>query len=129
MIGLLKVANEMSPATVAEVFCDGNIAERGPHFGLSPGIVADLKKGWSLDKPGTIKRPWGDLRKEKHYFIILSPMCKAFGLLQWFNKGSRNYQATYEQGMRHFKLCIEIIRWQLKEGRFVFFEHPWSASS
>ena len=77
-----------SAVDVAEVFCPGRLAEQAHLFGLTPGLAADLRTGWALSTPEGQRECWKHLKREDPYFILGSPMCKAFSVLQSLNKGS-----------------------------------------
>ena len=107
----------------------------------------DLIPGWSFDltkaDPQTGK-PW-DLSNEKiqsrvkkiiaenrPLFVIGSPPCTPFSVLQNINKGRRCPKVVAQEldlGKKHMKFCIEIYNAQVKEGRFFIHEHPKSATS
>ena len=65
-------------------------------------------------------------------FVIGSPMCTAFSILQGLNKwwmGSNKWNALWEKGVRHMRFAVNIYRMQADEGRCFLHEHPDSASS
>ena len=65
-------------------------------------------------------------------FIIGSPMCTAFSVLQGLNKwrmDGKKWSALWEKGVRHIRFAIKIDRMQADAGRWFLHEHPNSASS
>ncbi len=114
---------------VAEIFCDGKVADRAKMFGMVGGMVADLKTGYNLDEKAVPDQVWRELEEQMPELILLSPECKAFSQLQNLNSWSPNYQETLDRGLRHLRFCIRVAEWQLRSGRLILFEHPWTASS
>ena len=117
-----------SAVDVAEVFCPGRLAEHAHLFGLTPGLAADLRTGWDLSTQEGQKECWKHLEREDPYFILGSPTCKAFSVLQSLNKGSENYQVTLKNGLNHLRFCIDVYAWQASRGKKFLHEHPWSAN-
>ena len=55
------------------------------------------------------------MEREDPYFILGSPMCKVFSVLQSF-KGSENYQVTPKRGLDHLRFCMDVYAWQASRG-------------
>ena len=126
---LMGFGSNPSAVDVAEVFCPGRLAEHAHLFGLTPGLAADLRTGWDLSTQEGQRECWKHLEREDPYFILGSPMCKAFSVLQSLNKGSENYQVTLKHGLNHLKFCMDVYAWQASRGKKFLHEHPWSATS
>ena len=118
-----------SAVDVAEVFCPGRLAEHAHLFGLTPGLAADLRTGWDLSTQERQRECWKRLEREDPYFILSSPMCKAFSVLESLNKGSENYEVTLKNGLNHLRFCMDVYAWQASRGKKFLHEHPWSANS
>ena len=118
-----------SAVDMAEVFCPGRLAEHAHLFGLTPGLAADLRTGWDLSAQEGQRECWKHLEREDPYFILGSPMCKAFSVVQSLSKGSENYQVTLKHGLNHLRFCMDVYAWQAPRGKKFSHEHFWSATS
>ena len=58
-------------AGVAEVFCDGKVANRAIAFGLVPGVVADLENGCDLDDRQSVAKLRATLKQDEPTCVIL----------------------------------------------------------
>ena len=58
---------------VAEIFCDGKVADRAKMFGMVGGMVADLKTGYNLDEKAVQDRVWRELEEQMPELIRACP--------------------------------------------------------
>ena len=114
---------------VMEVFCPGRFTSRASAFDLRPGLALDLRTGWNLDRQADVECAWTAWRETKPALLVLSPMCKAFSVLQNLVKGSEKYEETKRQGLAHLVMSMQFAKAQVAAGRRFLFEHPWSAWS
>lgn len=93
------------------------------------GTSFDLMTGWDLTDPGHM---WKALREESPQVIIACPPCTAFSQLQAINRGRMPMERKVHllrTGKEHLQLAIAVLKWQLKRGGAILFEHPDGASS
>ena len=114
---------------VAEFFSPPRATAESHRFGLTPGLVFDVRNGWNLDDPRELEQIWEYLRTERPMLIIGSPECEAINRLQSLNRDSPNFQRNLEAGIRHMRSLMQIYRWQAAQGRWFLHENPlhdWS---
>jgi hypothetical protein len=114
---------------VMEVFSPGRFTRKTGAFDLRGGMALDLRTGWNLSEPEQVKKAWEIWEESRPVLLVMSPMCKAFSVLQNLSKDSEKYRATLEEGVAHLKFCMEMAKAQLAAGRYFLYEHPWSAWS
>ena len=59
------------------------------------------------------------IKREKPFFVILSPMCKAFSLLQGLNRarmGEAKWAAMLKLARVHLSFAMEIAEMQIEDG-------------
>ena len=131
-------------ADVVEVYSQPRIAQEAA-MRMYDGMK--LVPGWSLDltrsDPKTGK-PWdlGDrtvqsrvkkmILESKPLFVIGSPPCTAFSVMQNINKDKRDPEVIkkeIEEGRKHLKFCMELYKMQVDGKRFFVHEHPAGATS
>ena len=135
---------ERKGTDVSEIFSPPRIAQEA---GIREYGGTRLKPGWSLDltrnDPKT-GEPW-DLSDKKvqsrivklvaegrPLFIIGSPPCTAFSIIQNINKERRDekkVQKELEEAKEHIRFSIKLYRMQLEGNRFFVHEHPVAATS
>ena len=70
--------------------------------------------------------------KHKTLFIIGSPPCDQWSIMQNLNNGKRNREEVQRKMIEariHLEFCAQLYLMQIKEGRYYLHEHPTSASS
>jgi hypothetical protein len=109
-----------------------------PSYGLVPGSAYDIEvdddKGvpWDFDIPEQRNKCIREILAQRPAFLIGSPMCTAFSILQGLNKTKMEpakWNAMWDKGVRHMLFAIKLYRLQADAGRFFLHEHPSSASS
>ena len=109
-----------------------------PSYGLVPGSAYDIEvddeKGvpWDFDVPEQRNKCIREILAQRPSFLIGSPMCTAFSILQGLNKAKMEpakWNALWDKGVRHMLFAIKLYRLQADAGRFFLHEHPSSASS
>ena len=106
---------------------------------LQPGWSLDLTRvdpktnePWNLNDPKVQARVKKMVTDDKPLFLIGSPPCTPFSLLQNINKERRDpkiVEAEIRAGEAHLKFCCELYFIQLRGGRCFVHEHPAEATS
>ena len=114
-------------------------AKRREGVDLIPGWSFDLTKAdpqtgkpWDLSNDNIQSRVKKIIAESRPLFVIGSPPCIPFSVLQNINKGRRCPKVVAQEldlGKKNIKFCIGIYKAQMKEGRFFIHEHPKSATS
>ncbi|MFM7982950.1 MAG: hypothetical protein ACKPKO_26860, partial [Candidatus Fonsibacter sp.] len=100
-----------SPVDVVEIFSLGRLTGGATLFGLTPGAAYDLRLGWDLSDSQQRRRCRLDLVEQDPYFILGSPLCKSFSILQQFALDSPSYQETLRVGMQHLEFLMGVFQW------------------
>ena len=129
MRAALMALGDHPAVDVMEVFSPGRFTDKTGAFDLRPGLALDLRTGWNLSEPETVKKAWVTWRESQLMLLIMSPTCKAFSALQNLSKESEKYRATLEESVAHLKLCMELAKEKHAAGRYFLYEHPWRAWS
>ena len=131
-------------ADVVEVFSPPRIAQESamkPYGGtdLKPGWSLDLTrtdpktgKAWDLSDPSIQRRIKKLVRECKPLFLIGSPPCTAFSVMQNLNRAKRDpkvVEKEMNEARGHMLFCIELYKMQIRAGRYFIHEHPEGASS
>ena len=123
---------------VSEVWAPPRVTALAKQYGLNPGSAYDIEtsdsngKPWDFDIPEQRNQCVREILVQRPAFLIGSPMCTAFSILQGLNKTSEDpdkYEAMWNKGVGHMIFGIQLYRTQSESGRFVLHEHPASASS
>ena len=85
-------------------------------------------KRWDLSKKEVQEKVMKDIRKEKPLCIGMSPECRLFSILQNLRKTPID-QEEWKKAVSCIDFCVQVAEYQLKMGRFFYFEHPLSATS
>lgn len=117
--------------SISEVYSPPRIAPHLEKRGWRVGSSFDLLTGWDLADPKQRLQMWRALRilrEERPRVIIACPPCTAFSQLQAINFGRMDADKKIHMlqiGREH----VAVLRWQLRRGGAVLFEHPDGASS
>ena len=114
---------------LADAYSPARFQQRAGAFGLSAGVVMDLRLGWDLGREADQVKARKRLSDEKPHMVILSPMCLAFSQLQSLNTKPERLAELLEQGRRHLEFACSLAESQIERGGRVLFEHPWTATS
>ena len=107
-------------------------------YGLAPGSAHDIEVNdangtpWDDDVPEQRNKCVSDILSQRPTFLVGSPMCTAFSMLQGLNKtrmDTAKWDALRNKRIRHMMFAIRLYRIQAEAGRFFINEHPSSASS
>ena len=128
---------------VSEIYSPPRVTEelrkmRSKH--LMPGFALDLTvidpdDGRPWDFSGQDKRDKARklLRSQKPYFLIGSPMCRAFSTWQALNtarsSNPREIKKAYDEAVEHLDFVVSLYVEQLQGGRYFLHEHPQYATS
>eukprot|EP00913_Durusdinium_trenchii_P035579 g33295.t1 len=117
---------------ISELYSPPRISPEAAKRGMEAGTCFDLQTGWDLSREEDRRQMWKILREEKPDVIIVCPPCTAFSRMQALNRGRRDEKKALQvlhTGREHLRLAVAVIRWQLKQGRSIVFEHPSTATS
>ena len=123
---------------VSEIWSPPRVTALAHEFKLVPGFAYDIQVNdsngvpWDFDIPEQRNQCIRDVLQQKPNFVVGSPMCTAFSILQGLNRakmGDTKWQAMWDKGVRHMLFAIKIYRIQSESGRIFLHEHPQSASS
>ena len=131
MIGIIN-------SHVSEVWSQPRVTKLASEYGLTPGSAYDIEindedgKPWDFDLPSQRAKCLQQIQEQKPEFLIGSPMCTAFSILQGLNKWRMSpdkWNSLIEKGLRHMRFAVKLYRLQDEGGRFFLHEHPNSATS
>ena len=123
---------------VSEMWSPPRVTKLAHRFGLSAGFAYDLTVNdengnpWNFDLQEQRDKCMRHVIEQRPNFLIGSPMCTAFSILQGLNKWRMNpkkWDAMMEKGLRHMRFAVKLYRLQAEQGRWFLHEHPNSASS
>ena len=123
---------------VSEVWSPPRVNALAAEYSLTPGFSYDIQvndengEPWDFDVPAQRAKCARHVMEQKPSFLIGSPMCTAFSVLQGLNKWRmkpEKWEALWEKGVRHMRFAIKLYKLQAENGRFFIHEHPNSASS
>ena len=123
---------------VSEVWSPPRVTALAKQYGLNPGSAYDIETSdsngspWDFDIPEQRNQCVRKILDQRPAFLIGSPMCTAFSILQGLNKARMDpdkYEAMWNKGVRHMIFAVKLFRIQAESGRFFLHEHPASASS
>ncbi|CAL1132850.1 unnamed protein product [Cladocopium goreaui] len=118
--------------TLSEVYSPPRVTKVCREKGLKTGQAYDLLSGWDLTDKAQRKKFWQSLREEDPMVLLICPPCKAFSILQSLNFRRMGFDSAFQLvqiGLEHLQLAMELIKWQVKRGKYVIFEHPHGARS
>ena len=96
----------------AKVFSSPGTARFVHRFGLTPGLVLDLRTGWDSNDPAKRAKLWSHVQHERSILIVGS----------W---------SGHSAGMSHTRRMMDTYRWQVDQGRFFANQHSgkltWNA--
>ena len=87
---------------------------------------------WDFSKAEQRNKAIRRWHEEKHLFIIGTPMCTAFSILQQWNYPKMDPQkvaAKMKEARMHLEFCVQIYRMQVNSGRYFIHEHPKGTTS
>ena len=123
---------------VSEVWSPPRVTALAPEYGRLPGSAYDIETNdelgqpWDFDKVKQRNKCMRQILKQKPAFLVGSPMCTAFSILQGLNRAKMDlikWEAMWNKGVRHIQFAIKLYRINSEAGRFFLHEHPASASS
>ena len=126
---LLALGSSAEGSDIVELFCPWRLKDRSSLFGLTHGGAFDLRTGWDLSLEADRKRCWATLLELEPSFVLGSPKCAPFSVLQHLNKETPEGQARYDEGLWHLQFVSEVYAWQNARGAYFLHEHPWRATS
>lgn len=122
---------------IVEVYSPPRVSNLARDYTLSTCDALDLQTGWDRSKPEVRKKAWEQIKKEEPKLIISRPPCKAFSPLQQMKKDKlagcryvgKERDLIWREVVCHVKLCIQLYKYQLQQGRHFLHEHPTTAGS
>ena len=86
-----------------------------------------------FSKRSARQRAWQLLKTQRPYFLIGSPPCTAFSIIQKFNartpEGKRKLVKARRAAEVHLRFCADMYQEQVRQGRYFLHEHPKTATS
>ena len=67
---LEKLGQNLNNVHMAEIFSPPRATAESHRFGLTPGMVFDIRTGWNLGNPKKLKQLWKYLKTERPMLII-----------------------------------------------------------
>jgi hypothetical protein len=122
-------------ATLFEVFSPSRVAPFLERHGFNGNRAFDLLTGHDLLDVGTQVQFWEQLKKEKPAVVGLSPPCTLFSSLQRCGRKNTSPASEalrtirYRRACQMVKFAMKVAMYQLENGKYFYFEHPWSATS
>ena len=131
---LMAMMKKMGPKgrALSEVFCPPRVTKILKEKGYQVGTSFDLVTGWDLSRPEDRKAMWKALRAEQPEVILACPPCRAYSKMQavnWSRMDPKKRVHLLQTGQEHLHLAIAVLRWQLRRGGAILFEHPDGATS
>ena len=80
------MAKVLMGADVTEIYSQERVTKMARRYGLKAGIAMDLVNGYDFNKIEDRKRAWTHLKEQKPLFLIGSPSCTEFSVVQNSNK-------------------------------------------
>ena len=128
----LKANQDKFKVTMAEVYSPPRISPLLEKMGLKVGPSYDLVTNWDLSDPHQRRAMWKSLREERPEVILACPPCTAFSRMQvinWGRMSTAKRVSMLQAGKEHLHLAIAVLKWQLRRGGGILFEHPDGATS
>ena len=125
MQSLVKVmANILMGVDITEVYSPERCINLAKKYGLKTGLAMDLMTGYDFDRPEDRKKAWNHLKTEKPMFLIGSPSCREFSVLQHMNKGNscekdKEMARSHNKAVRHHEFCMALYR-EKNQSRKIF---------
>ena len=96
-----------------------------------------IEKAEAREKERVREEARKQLDKEDPLFVIGSPPCTMFSVLQELFGGARRadpkkqdkFDEKLAAAVKHMEFCCEVYRQHTKKGGYVVHEHPWGARS
>ena len=123
---------------VSEIWSPQRVNSLAAEYNLQPGFSFDIQvndeknEPWHFDVPAQKAECIRHILEQKPSFVIGSPMCSEFSILQGLNRNrmsKEKWDALWEKGVRPMRFALKICQLQVEGGRFFIHEHPNSASS
>ena len=125
-------------AHAAEVWSPPRVTALANQYGLIPESANDIEtngengKAWDFDIAEQENKSISQIFEQRPTFLVGSPMCAAFSILQGLNKARMDpikFDLMWNKGTRHVLFATKLYRIQAEASRFFIHEHPASASS
>ena len=87
---------------------------------MDPATVDEDGVPWDSAFPGRRRAALNTLKHDKPYFLIVSPMCKAFSMLQSLNRqrmGEHKWNTMISLAREHLRFAMQLCQLQLDERR------------
>ena len=114
----------------AEIYSPPRIVPEAKRAGLKARLSMDIHTGYDFRKPEDVKRSWDELEKWKPAVVTICPPCRVFSPLRnlsRFKRDPKRVQEEESEGIAFLEHAIDVIWYQVKNGRGFVFEHPWSS--
>ena len=123
---------------ITEVYSPPRIGPEVEKIGLMKGDSFDLTvkrtdgHPWDFEKRLHRMEAMRKIIKDEPYFVIGSPPCTIWSILQNGNRGrysEEEWAAKLRAGKVHIDFCLAIYEVQRRAGRYYLHEHPRTATS
>lgn len=122
-----------APVDFLEIFSEPRISKHAVRAGMVCAPAVDLKTGFDLLKAEDQARCVQVIQSCRPKYLMLSPPCTMFSIMQHRTNGKRKDQARFERRLCEatvlWKFALRCFNMQKQAGRRVALEHPASASS
>ena len=124
----------LSRVDVVEMYSPERVVPVAVEKGLMGGASLDLLTGWDFRNKLDRDLAWRYIKEHKPRFVIGSPMCTAYSVLQNLNRGRSEEQdkalkQKRTEADRHMQFMMKVYELQMAEGRYFLHEHPKDAES
>ena len=120
---------------ICELFSPARVTKFAKEEGLKGGWSLDIKhvdevtgKTSDLSDPKVQNQVSKMLGRDKPLVVSLSPPCTLFSLLQNLRKTEIDPK-DFAKALECVRFSVKVARYQIRNGRFYYFEHPLTATS
>ena len=139
ILHLNQLSKPFARRTISEIYSRPRVTTLSEKFGFARGVALDLSVldpeddlPWDFTLKHNRERALKLLGDERPYLLILSPMCKAFSVINNLNKermGPARWAAMQAAARVHLKFAMQLCQQQMDQNNYFLFEHPLTASS
>ena len=117
-----------------EVFNPNRMSPHAQKHGLRLPSLSyfDVLTGWNFFDEKDCQLFWDKLEADSPYLVVLSPICRAFSILQninWDRMDPKLKESIIAEGLSMWHFTMRVAKYQSDRGRRFLIEHPQTASS
>ena len=120
---------------IVELFSQPRVTKVATEMGLRGGWSCDVNhkdpitnRSYDLSSTEDQNRVWRMLGQDKPLVVGLSPPCTLFSQLQNLRKTEID-PVEMAKAIEYIRFSVRVARYQMRKGRFFYFEHPLTATS